>query len=67
MKCVKILILKYEGASRCICKDNINVIVKNYGVMMWIGFIWISIGSSGRLREYRNDPSSSIYCEEYLD
>jgi hypothetical protein len=38
----------------------LNWLLKQAGGKMWIGFIWLGIGTS-------NEPSGSINCGEFLD
>jgi hypothetical protein len=50
----KILIEKLEvkiplGRPRRRWEDNIKIHFKNLGVKMWIGFIWLRIGTGGGL------------------
>jgi hypothetical protein len=35
--------------------------------MVWIGLIWLRIGTSGGLFEHGNEPSDSIKCWEVLE
>jgi hypothetical protein len=47
--------------------DNIKRIFKKWDRKMWIGLIWIIIGTGGERCECGNGPSGSIKCGEFLD
>jgi hypothetical protein len=40
---------KSLGRLRCTWDNTIKMILKKYGVKMLAGFIWLRLGSSGRL------------------
>jgi hypothetical protein len=41
--------------------------LERYDRIVWIGSIWLRIGTSGGLYEYSNEPSGSIKCWEVLE
>jgi hypothetical protein len=38
-----------------------------WGLGMWIGFIWLRIGTVASSCEHGNEPSGSIKCGGFLD
>jgi hypothetical protein len=43
----------------------ILILIKNWGVAMWIGFIWLWVGSG--FREHGDERLSSIKDEEFIE
>jgi hypothetical protein len=41
--------------------------LREQGLGMWIGFIWLRIGTGGGSCEQGNEPLGSIKCREFLD
>jgi hypothetical protein len=68
----RILVGKPEGKRplrrpRCRWVDNIKMDLR-YDGMLWIGLIWLRIGSNGEGScEHGNEPSGSIKCSEVLE
>jgi hypothetical protein len=46
--------------------DNIKIDLREDG-MVWIGLIWLKIGTSGGSCEHGNEPSGSIKCCDVLE
>jgi hypothetical protein len=48
-------------------KDDFKMDIKEQGMSVRTGFIWLMIGTSGDSCEHTNEPSNSIKDGEFLD
>jgi hypothetical protein len=48
-------------------EENIKMDLMEIGLEVWIGFIWLKIGTSGGFCGHGNEPSGSLKGGEFLE